>query len=132
MLLRVTTCDQLDGANPIFDPVRAAYPEFAAWFAKCQAEQRRALMIELGEAPIAVAILKPEPPRMKLCTLVVAPQHRRKSYGSRLLMEACDEAAFLDMSLYCTVRADAPVTRAFMLTRGFSAIARRDDELEFA
>lgn len=132
----------LDIEQPIFDSLRADYPDFDAWLDKVRhdTDNRRCLVIRDPDgAYAALAIVKlTEPdctyplrqPVMKIATFKVAEQHARNKYGELLLkailMGVADRAA----TLYVEVLPQHQVVVDFMAEFGFSDSGQRTDRGE--
>ncbi len=85
--------------DPFFDSLKADYPGFSErWFPKCIQENRKALVFSDAEGLGAFIALKPEnepialqeytlpaSPRLKVCTLLLAPRFRGQRLGEGAL-----------------------------------------------
>lgn len=84
--------------DPIFESLRADYPDFDEWFPRVSQAGREAWVIEPFDGGYAgICIWKPEDDEygfggkaMKISTFKVADQHRGRRYGELLLKTAFD------------------------------------------
>jgi ribosomal protein S18 acetylase RimI-like enzyme len=81
---------QLNPRDPIFEGLRADYPGFDQWLAKCRRERRQTWLINGPDSLAAVCIVKteelrPDKKTLKICTFEVSPQFTGRRYGELLL-----------------------------------------------
>ncbi len=88
---------QLKDRDPIFDSLRADYPEFDAWLQRCKREHREAWVIQRGAGAYeGICIIKPEQSGefglrgkvLKLSTFKIAEDQRGFGLGELLLKTA--------------------------------------------
>jgi L-amino acid N-acyltransferase YncA len=92
---------ELKDGDPIFDSLRADYPDFDAWLQRCKREHREAWVIQPGAgAYVGICIIKPEQSGefalrgkvLKLSTFKIAEDQRGFGLGELLLKAAFNYA----------------------------------------
>ena len=103
---------ELDLDDPIFDGLKADYPDFQGWYRRSARSQRDALLVEGEEEHAALAVLKQETegayglagPLLKVCTFKVSGRYSGQKYGELLLKAIFNQAhAENDAGIYMTV-----------------------------
>lgn len=116
MDLQLRPFKEIDLADPFFDSLKAAYPEFSAWYNKKAAEGERAFVfyfedgrvadflymkIETEELSDVVPVL-PAKRRLKVGTFKILPRHTRR--GERFMKKIMDRAIAKDVDeVYVTI-----------------------------
>jgi len=92
------TAYQIDRKDPIFESLRAGYPDFDAWFDKCAREHRPCWVVEIDGQLAGLVIRKdethadakthhPGPKILKICTFKMKPEFRGEKFGEQLLKQ---------------------------------------------
>lgn len=122
---------QLNLDDPIFDGLKADYPEFEDWFRRTSRTQRDGLVIEGDNQHAAIAILKQEPegayglagPALKISTFKVADGYSGQKYGELLLKTIFHQAHIeRDKWIYVTVFSKHQLLLGLLEDFGFEPI----------
>ena len=116
MDLQLQPFGEINLADPFFDSLKAAYPEFEQWYAKKAAAGEKAyvfffedgrvadflyMKIETEEVPDVVPVL-PAKKRLKVGTFKILPRHTRR--GERFMKKIMDKAMAEDVDeVYVTI-----------------------------
>jgi ribosomal protein S18 acetylase RimI-like enzyme len=130
----------IDPRDPLFDSVRADYPNFDSWFTeKCARKHRKCWVVEVGglmagivirkdETRVEANIKSPGNKILKLCTFKMAPSHRGGKFGEQLLKQCLWFAQSNGYDVvYLTAFADKEDLLHLLHAYGFSTTGRRDN-----